>query len=277
MKQSVNKSIFLILVLLLPIMPYSEAASEETNPLYSPISTFYPFNGNSHHPTNASFNAVNSDLIRLTPNSGTANNQYVARADSISAREVSNNLCETNSDPLDGNGLSDYNWIWGQFLSHDISFVLTQNGRVDGLPETLDIPIPVGDDWLDPFSVGNLLIPMDRSLYNTSTGTETLPREFPNSITGWLDGSHVYGSSLSTSNWLRSFEHGKLKTSNGFNGEFLPIADPNDETAPPVSFSGFSPSKKYVAGDPRANEHAALTAMHVLFVREHNRLANEIL
>ena len=271
--------LLLALLFVAPLTPLAsgdEPENQSYESSYVPINHYYPFNGSSHHPTNPSFNAVNSDLIRLTPSSGTLNNQYVSRVDSLSARQISNNLCETNADPLDGNGLSDYNWIWGQFLSHDISFVLTQNGRVDGLPETLDIPIPAGDDWLDPFSVGNLLIPMDRSLYNTSTGTETLPREFPNSITGWLDGSHVYGSSLSTSDWLRSFEDGKLKTSNGFNGEFLPIADPNDETAPPVSFSGFSPSEKYVAGDPRANEHAALTAMHVLFVREHNRLADEI-
>ena len=71
-------------------------------------------------------------------------------------------------------------------------------------------------------------------------------------------------------------EGGKLKTYDGFNGEFLPLADDDDDSTPPVSFASFSPSKRYVAGDPRANEHAALTAMHVLFVREHNRIADEI-
>ncbi|KAJ8305370.1 hypothetical protein KUTeg_015915, partial [Tegillarca granosa] len=41
------------------------------------------------------------------------------------------------------------------------------------------------------------------------------------------------------------------------------------------------PSKRHVpcfrAGDPRANEHLALTAMHTLWMREHNRLAKELL
>ena len=128
---------------------------------------------------------------------------------------------------------------------------------------------------MDPFSVGSLIMRMDR-FYNTSTSTAEIPREFPNSITGWLDGSHVYGSSNATSEWLRANEGGKLKTYDGFNGEFLPLADDDDDSTPPVSFASFSPSKRYVAGDPRANEHAALTAMHVLFVREHNRIADEI-
>ncbi len=279
MKQSVNKSIFLILVLLLPIMPYSEATGEETNQsnsLYSPVSTFYPFNGEGHHPISDDFNKVGSDLSRISPSSGIFVDDYISRVDSPSAREISNALCREDELSLDPNGLSDFNWIWGQFLSHDISFVLTQNGRVDGTPETMHIPIPAGDEWMDPFSVGSLIMPMDRSVFNTSTGTEDTAREFPNSITGWLDGSHVYGSSVNTSNWLRSHEDGKLKTYDGFRGEFLPLADDDDPDTPPVSFASFSPSKRYVAGDPRANEHAALTAIHVLFVREHNRLAEEI-
>ena len=127
----------------------------------------------------------------ISPSSGSFVDDYISRADSPSAREISNILCKEDELSLDPNGLSDFNWIWGQFLSHDISFVLTQNGRVDGIPETMHIPIPAGDEWMDPFSVGSLIMPMDRSVFNTSTGTEDTAREFPNSITGWLDGSHV--------------------------------------------------------------------------------------
>ena len=53
MKHFKNKSIFLILILLLPIIPYSEATEGEINEsthFYSPVSTFYPFNGSGHHP-----------------------------------------------------------------------------------------------------------------------------------------------------------------------------------------------------------------------------------
>ena len=274
-----NKSVLIVIVLLLPLFSQANTMGEEaneTNQEFHPVSNFYPFDGAGHHPLNSDYNKVGSDLSRLSPNVGLYEDNYVSRVDSPSAREISNQLCIEHETVLDENGLSDYNWIWGQFLSHDISFVLTQNGRVDGSPESMFIPIPEGDAWMDPFSVGSLIMRMDRSVYNTSTSTAEIPREFPNSITGWLDGSHVYGSSNATSEWLRANEGGKLKTYDGFNGEFLPLADDDDDSTPPVSFASFSPSKRYVAGDPRANEHAALTAMHVLFVREHNRIADEI-
>ena len=77
---------------------------------------------------------------------------------------------------------------------------------------------------MDPYAVGSLEIPMHRSIFNTSTSNETVPREFPNSITGWMDGSMVYGSSLKDSNWLRTFSRGQLKVTETEQGEFLPLA-----------------------------------------------------
>ena len=129
-----------------------------------------------------------------------------------SAREISNIACEDGNQTIyDERGLSDYNWIWGQFISHDLDFTLTQNGRVDGTPEKLNIHIPPMDKWMDPYSVGTLQIPMTRSMYNQSTGDDSTPREFQNSITGWMDGSLVYGSSDFDSGWLREGHFGRMK------------------------------------------------------------------
>ena len=253
----------------------SSSAQSSTESIYQPVQTTYPVDGWNHHPNYSSFNGINTDLIRTSSSGGSFDADWAARSNGTSARTISNIACDVNQTIIDETGLSDYNWIWGQFITHDIDFTLTQNGRT-ALAENIDIPIPAGDEWLDPFSVGSLQIPMHRSLYNTSTGNESTPREFPNSITGWLDGSMIYGSSFSDSSWLREWRHGKMKTTYTEQGEFLPLASEGDNSTPSVSFVGFSSSERYVAGDPRANEHAALTAMHVIFLREHNRIAEEI-
>ena len=276
MRKRIIYAFFLVTILFNQTLSTIDYAEAEDNFFYTPVSDTYPFDGYGHHPTNPDYNQIHEDLMRIAPSAGNESDDWIARADEKSPRELSNIVCAADYQPYDEQSLSDYNWIWGQFVTHDIDFTLTQNGRVEGIPEKINIPIPQGDIWLDPFNVGTLMIPMVRSLYNTSTGDETTPREFPNSITGWLDGSHVYGSNEANSKWLRSFENGKLKTSDSNTGEFLPIAADDDELAPSVSFVGFSASERFVAGDPRANEHAALTAMHVLFVREHNRIAEEI-
>ena len=280
-KGNFSTSISIVCILLLINVPLSsiETTRAEHNDqlTFEPITDTYSIDGFLNHPAYPDYNGVNTDLIRLIPSEGVYEDNWVARADSLSPREISNIACENDNLTYDDElGLSDFNWIWGQFITHDIDFTLTQNGRVNGTPETLHIPIPVGDEWMDPYSVGSLLVPMHRSLYNSSTGNETIPREFPNSITGWLDGSMVYGSSLSDSIWLREGINGRLKVLNTPVGDFLPIAEDDDLDAPKMSFVGFSSSERFIAGDPRANEHASLTAMHVLFIREHNRLATEI-
>ena len=276
MRKRIIYAFFLVTILFNQTLSTIDYAEAEDSSFYTPVIDTYPFDGYGHHPINPDYNQIHEDLMRIAPSAGNESDDWIARANEKSPRELSNIVCAADYQPYDEQSLSDYNWIWGQFVTHDIDFTLTQNGRVEGIPEKINIPIPQGDTWLDPFNVGTLMIPMVRSLYNTSTGDETTPREFPNSITGWLDGSHVYGSNEANSKWLRSFENGKLKTSDSNTGEFLPIAADDDDSAPSVSFVGFSASERFVAGDPRANEHAALTAMHVLFVREHNRIAEEV-
>jgi hypothetical protein len=93
-------------------------------------------------------------------------------------------------------------------------------------------------------------------------------REQVNAITAWIDGSMVYGSDVERARALRTLDGtGRLATSAGdllpFNEHGLPNA--------PSSSPGF-----FLAGDVRANEQVCLTAIHTLFVREHNRLADAI-
>lgn len=79
-----------------------------------------------------------------------------------------------------------------------------------------------------------------------------------NSITAYLDGSMVYGSDAETATRLRANDgSGQLLLDE--NGNL-----PRDENG------------EFLAGDIRVNEQQQLTAMHTVFAREHNRIAETL-
>ena len=75
----------------------------------------------------------------------------------------------------------------------------------------MDIKIPKCDEYMDPDCYGDAKIPFKRSVFNSSSA----PREQINSITSWIDGSMVYGSSKEECDRLRSFRLGKLRQGPG--------------------------------------------------------------
>ena len=94
-------------------------------------------------------------------------------------------------------------------------------------------------------------------------------RQQRNDITSFIDASNVYGANRVRANALRTLAgDGKLKTSRG---NFLPFNTLGLPNAPDADRSDM-----FLAGDIRANEQLGLTAMHTIFVREHNRLAQAI-
>lgn len=97
------------------------------------------------------------------------------------------------------------------------------------------------------------------------------PRQQINEISAFLDGSVIYGSDPIRAAALRTFGGGLLKTSEG--------------NLPPLNTAGLAnandahlvaDSELFLAGDVRANENVELSAIHTLFVREHNQLAKAI-
>jgi hypothetical protein len=178
-----------------------------------------------------------------------------AGADRPSAREISNALANIEGDGINSNrGLSAFLYVWGQFLDHDIDLTASQE---DG--ESFAIEVPQGDPLFDPTGSGEVTIPLTRSQFDPTTGTSAdNPRQQISSITAFVDGSQVYGSDQATADSLRTFEGGRMTiTDDGL----LPLDD----------------TGMVIAGDIRASENIALTSLQTLFVREHNRLAAEIL
>ncbi len=230
--------------------------------------------GSFNNLENPRWGAAGDNLQRLTD---------VGYADGISApggvdrpspREISNAIFAQDgliNDPLN---LSDFTWVFGQFLDHDLG--LTPDG-----PEPMFIEVPKGDPWFDPQGSGLAVIPMQRNLFDRTTGTgPDNPRQHPNIITAYIDGSAVYGSSEADAAWLRTFAGGKLKVSAGnmlpFNTTTGEFGAPIDPSAPHMDNPVGLTDKLFVAGDPRANENPLLLSFHTLFVREHNRLCDEL-
>ena len=230
--------------------------------------------GSNNNLQNPTIGAVESMLDARTTISFSDNISYPGGLTRPNPREISNTLFAQSESESDKLALSDYVWVFGQFVDHDLTLV-----RGD-FREPMLIQVPTGDPFFDPFNSGQVVIPMFRSLGAFGTGTDSSnPRRYQNGITMWVDASNVYGSTQERADWLRTFEGGKLKMSNldllPFNttsGEFNENIDHN---APEMDDELASNAKLFVAGDKRANENTLLIAVHTLFVREHNRLADE--
>ncbi len=224
--------------------------------------------GSGNNEANPHWGQADTQLLRLTT---------VEYADGISEpsggfdgsgrpnpRIISNLVVDQETSITNDRSLTGFVFQWGQFLDHDLD--LTEEAHP---VEVFNVEVSADDTDLIPDS----LIPVFRSRFDDATGTNRgNPRQQINQITSYIDGSNVYGSDDSRAVALRTGSGGKLKTS-GLNDEFLPyntVGQPN-AAPPPLSVEDY-----FLAGDIRANEQPGLTSLHTLFVREHNRLADEI-
>ena len=273
-----------VFILLIMMTSSATAKVTGTNTYSGPLITeYYPINGSGHNPDNFDWGSSVSRLGRLIPAEYSDNFSSPSLSDLPNPRHISNVLCAdpagVGADPYDipdERGLSDFIWVFSQFATHDIVFTGNQRGKhqysSEGGQHKFDILIPEDDEIMTP----GYYIPMFRSQYDLESGTdESNPREQLNQITSWLDASLVYGSDNNRGDWLRTFENGLLKTTMTTEGPIPPKLDPTNNSHPGMSFEGFG-GGNLVVGDVRGNEHISLLALHILFLREHNRLAVEI-
>ena len=233
-------------------------------------------NNNLFHPE---YGAAHQPFLRKMSAhyDGDGNTMY----EEVNARTVSNAVFDQSGSIPSAENLSALTFAFLQFLDHDI----TASG--EGKTESSPIGVPLGDPLFDPFGTGGVEIPFMRSGVMPGTGTNAgRPRDQINEITAWVDGSGVYGSDHARAAWLRTGQHGKLKTSPGTDGPLLPCntVDGNCQTqqldpgAPRMAGDTDRCGQRvkvFVAGDVRANEQPTLLSLHTLFVREHNRLCEE--
>jgi hypothetical protein len=238
-----------------------------------------PINGVGNNVANPNWGAAGTDLIRLSPVGYADGISTPALPSDQSARAISN-ILNNQANPttgqdintVDQQGLSDFGYVFGQFIDHDID--LTPDGGA-----ALNIPVSANDP------IGPNDLPFTRSQFDSHTGTSTAnPRQQVTDITAYLDLSQVYGSDAATADALRTHSGGQLKTSPGnmlpyFNSDYFTAAQlaainaavggmANDGAVPNTSL--------FVTGDTRGNENIELTAMQTLFLRNHNRIAAKL-
>lgn len=217
---------------------------------------FRSIDGHGNNLQNPSWGAAEVAMLRTLGSDYADSTGSPSGSNRASAREISNLVAASPGSILSPRRASDFVWQWGQFLDHDL---VETPGVWPG--EAFDIAVPLGDAWFDPFETGTQTIPMNRSGYEMVKGV----RQQVNFITALIDASNVYGSDAERQDALRTLDGtGRLLTSADdmlpFNVHGLPNA-------------GGTSSTLFLAGDVRANEQIALTAMHTVFVREHNAWA----
>lgn len=169
---------------------------------------------------------------------------------------------------------------YAQFLDHDLTMTPIHKGFAESIPscrpcdsprtvhpECNPFPVPPGDHYYPTVNVtsgARMCFPSMRSL----PGQQHLgPREQINQNTGFLDASVVYGENTCICNVLRGFNGRMNVTQSPHRGakDLLPQSATHPECK---TKSGFC----FIGGDGRASEQPALTVMHTLWVREHNRV-----
>ncbi|XP_016102716.1 eosinophil peroxidase-like isoform X1 [Sinocyclocheilus grahami] len=190
--------------------------------------------------------------------------------------------------------------IFGQWVDHDLTFT-PSSPSIRSFSNGLDcdescersepcfpIPAPPGDPRLRP----DTCLPVFRSSPTCGSGNTAYMfggnpnvREQINALTAFLDGGQVYGSEDGLAKELRDLTNdgGLLRVNDQFldNGrELLPFTSVESNMCATrrktLNDTTLTEVPCFIAGDVRVDENTALTSVHTLFVREHNRLARAL-
>lgn len=173
------------------------------------------------------------------------NNSWALATDE---RDLSNQFFSQSVDVPDPRGLSSLAVFWGQFMDHDIVLSQTNSsGQAFTIPMT-------------PFAA-NLTLRRN----NVRIATNGQCREPVNVNSPEIDASTVYGDYLTDPALIE-----RLRSYNGTGCQL--VTSPGDL----LPMSPVHPNE-FDAGDVRSTEHSILTALHTLWMREHNRLCGTVL
>ncbi|CAI4221322.1 unnamed protein product [Auanema sp. JU1783] len=157
---------------------------------------------------------------------------------------------------------------WGQFMSHDMAKTTLQpSAQCKTCDPIKSKCMPIMITAKDPNS--SFKQKQCLKVSRSAPICQVTPREQLNENTAYIDGSMIYGSSPKDLHKFREGRTGLLKMSRF-----------NDQLVLPFDQSKCANKDKctasFTAGDIRANLFIGLSSFHILFAREHNRIARRL-
>uniref|UniRef100_A0A8B9DZ18 PERM Myeloperoxidase n=1 Tax=Anser cygnoides TaxID=8845 RepID=A0A8B9DZ18_ANSCY len=200
-------------------------------------------------------------------------------------RKVSNEIARTGNENItQDQELSLFFMHWGQWVNHDIDLAPSSGAganpdlhcETDCTFKSPCFPIKFPPD--DPRVLrSNSCMPFIQSA--SVCNPRTFTREQINAVSSFIDASMVYGSEDSVAKSLRNQTNqmGLLAVNQNFTDaglELLPFENKTKSVCVLTNKSMNIPCFK--AGDKRVTENLGLSALHTVFLREHNRLVTKL-
>jgi peroxidase len=219
---------------------YAQHNSDQQEPATELLKEFRPIGGTGNNIVKPGLDVVpGTPEIALTPLNFAAGTGDVLIA-GPNPRTISNLIAggtgaNGQNAETDDHTASAWLYVFGQFVDHDIDLEETPLTSA-----AINIIVPPGD----PVFAAGTSIAMSRDTRSPVTNT------IINTVAGYLDLSQLYGSTPTIAASLANAD-GTLMSSD--NGTALPVVN-----------------GLFVTGDPRVMENPELTALTILFMREHN-------
>jgi peroxidase len=178
------------------------------------------------------------------------------------------------------------NMQWGNIVAHDLSHAAGSRQSKphyirccteDGVlihdqkenPRCFPIVIPPNDPVLKGECMNLVRTETDRHHHCPK---KYGPVEQVSAVTAFMDLSLVYGNSEQQLSQMRAFRYGHMLVEER-KGQTFPPHHPNTTETCDVNREN---DVCYLTGDVRANSSPGITALHILLLREHNRIADEL-
>lgn len=249
-----------------------------------PLGRFRSFTGHCNNLKNPTWGAAQTPFVRFLdpqhPDGIQAERRSALDDSPLPSPRLVTSIIHRDQDQPSGD-LSLLIMSWGQIIDHDLALAAPPRDE-RGLdfncckrqhPNCKPIQIPERDPLYSRFN--QRCMDFKRSLAGLRPNCALGPRVHINTITATIDANTIYGSTKAIADQLRTYSRGQLKVQNVFKDR-KPLMTQQFDRPDLDCFERPDNTFCFFGGDERVNEQPTLTALHTLYVRDHNRLASKL-